>query len=158
LRIAALNAMLSTALIQKIAYGYENTATSTIYKSRPRNRWKVSAVYRGPKKTENLINKWFVNFKTRAKRERAVNMVRPSSPNMSITWLTLLCPVPTLPRRTYQHSASSVLAVRMRSRVPALSQYLLSESPYLSIKLQRIYACYTNITLYIPVGIIRCFT
>jgi hypothetical protein len=35
---------------------------------------------------------------------------------------------------------------------------LCSESPYLSIKLYRIYVCYTNITLYIAVGIIRGFT
>jgi hypothetical protein len=33
--------------------------------------------------------------------------------------------------------------------VDALSQCLCSESPYLSIKLYRIYVCYTNITLHI---------
>jgi hypothetical protein len=39
-----------------------------------------------------------------------------------------------------------------------LLQCLCSESPYLSIKLNLIYVCYTNITLYILFSIIRCFT
>jgi hypothetical protein len=42
--------------------------------------------------------------------------------------------------------------------VAALSQSLCSESPYLSIKLYRVYVCDTNITLHIAFDIIRGFT
>jgi hypothetical protein len=52
-------------------------------------------------------------------------------------------------------STSTVLAVHIS---PPLSHCLCSESHYLSIKLYRIYVCYTNITLYIAFGIIRGFT
>jgi hypothetical protein len=51
-----------------------------------------------------------------------------------------------------------LLAFPLFALVAALSQCLCSESPYLSIKLYRIYVCYTNITLYVAFGIIRGFT
>jgi hypothetical protein len=63
-------------------------------------------------------------------------MVKSSSPNAPSTWIIFFVPIPTLPRRTCLHSASSVLAVPL---VAALSHCLCSESPYLSIKLYRIY-------------------
>jgi hypothetical protein len=51
-----------------------------------------------------------------------------------------------------------LLAFSLFALVAALSQCLCSKTPYLSIKLYRIYVCYTYITLYVVVGIIRGFT
>jgi hypothetical protein len=51
-----------------------------------------------------------------------------------------------------------LLAFSLFVLVAALPQCLCSESSYLSIKLDHIYVCYTNIMLYIAFGIIGSFT
>jgi hypothetical protein len=58
----------------------------------------------------------------------------------------------TLPRRKCLHPASNVLAVRISFRV---IEVFVFRTPFIWIKLYRIYVCYTNITLYIAFGIIR---
>jgi hypothetical protein len=50
-----------------------------------------------------------------------------------------------------------LLTFSLFALVATVSQYLCSESPYLSIKFYRIYVCYMNITLYVAFGIIRGF-
>jgi hypothetical protein len=57
-------------------------------------------------------------------------------------------------------ASSLLLAFSLFALVAALSQFLCSESPYLSIKLHRIYVCYMNIMLdtHIALGIIHSFT
>jgi hypothetical protein len=91
------------------------------------------------------INVWFISLKTRAKRERVVTWWKPAAQTRPVLVSSFFAPVLTLPHRTCQHSASSLLAVRINC---ALSQCLCSESPYLSIKIYCIYVCHTNITLY----------
>jgi hypothetical protein len=51
-----------------------------------------------------------------------------------------------------------LLAFSLFASFATLSQCLSSESPYLSVKLYRVYARYTNITLHVAFGIIRGFT
>jgi hypothetical protein len=94
-----------------------------------------------------------MSFKPRAKRERAITW--SAAETRPVLDSSFFVPVPTLPRRTCLHSASSVLAVRITCRVIAVFVF---RKPLLSIKLYRIYVCYTNITLYIAFGIIRGFT
>jgi hypothetical protein len=50
-----------------------------------------------------------------------------------------------------------LLAFSLFALVAAISHCVCSESPYLSIKLYRIYVCYMNIMLYIAFGIIGGF-
>jgi hypothetical protein len=99
--------------------------------------------------------KRFVSFKTRAKRERAVNgeIQQPKSAQYSTH-------LPLLPYSRFPAELASMLLLEFSlfALVAALSQCLCSEIPYLLIKLYRIYVCYTNITLYIGFGIIRGFT
>jgi hypothetical protein len=61
----------------------------------------------------------------------------------------------TLPCRTCLHSASRILAVRISCLV---TDWLCSQSLYLSIKFYHIYVCYKNITLHIAFSIICGFT
>jgi hypothetical protein len=67
------------------------------------------------KNWKNQRNKEFISLKTRAKRERA-----SSSPNASSTWLIFLFPRTHASPPTCNHSASSVLAVRISCRVIAV--------------------------------------
>jgi hypothetical protein len=113
----------------------------------------ISAVYRGPLKFGKL-NKYTV-CKSQSNRQMRVgrNKVKSSSPN---SLLVFLCP----PYSRFPAELASILLLPfpLFPSVPPLSHCLCSESHYLSIKLYRIYVCYTNITLYIAFGIIRGFT
>jgi hypothetical protein len=71
-------------------------------------------------------------------------------------YLTYL-PLPLYPCLPIELASILLLVFSLFILVAALSQCLYSESPYLSVKLYRIYACYMNITLYIVFGIIRGF-
>jgi hypothetical protein len=95
-------------------------------------------------------------FQNARKARTGRNMVKSSSPNAPSTWHIILFPCthaapPKLP-------PFLLLAFSLLALVAAFSQCLCSENPYLSIKLYRIYVCYTTITLYIAFGIIRGFT
>jgi len=61
------------------------------------------SVFRGlpwpKKKVENYRNKWFVIFKPRAKRSRAVTWCNPAAQTRPVLDSSLLVPVPTLPRK-----------------------------------------------------------
>jgi hypothetical protein len=58
----------------------------------------VSAVHRGPKKSWKL-NKWFISFKTLAKRERAVTWWNPAAQTRPVFNSASFVPVPTLKRQ-----------------------------------------------------------
>jgi hypothetical protein len=75
------------------------------------------------------------------------NKVKSSSANAPSTWLIFLYP----PYSRFPAELSSILLLpfSLFTLVATLSHCLCSESPYLSIKLYRIYVCYTNITLHI---------
>jgi hypothetical protein len=103
---------------------------------------------------ENKKNKWSISFKTPAKQERAVTRWNPAAQMHPVLDSSSFAPVLTLPWRTCLHSACSVHAVHISFRVIAVFVF---RKP-LSIKLYRIYVCYTNITLYTVFGIICCFT
>jgi hypothetical protein len=64
-------------------------------------------------------------------------------------------PLPPYSRFPSERVSILLLAFLLFALVAALSQCLFSETPSLSIKLYRIYVCYTNITLYVAFGIIR---
>jgi hypothetical protein len=115
-------------------------------------QFQLSVVYCGLKKLENYRNKWFIGLKTHAKREQAVRWWNPAAQICPVRDSSSFVPIPMLPCRTCLHSASSFLTVRISCH------FLCSESPYLSIKLYRIYVCYMHITLYIAFGIIHGFT
>jgi hypothetical protein len=78
-------------------------------------------------------------------------MVKSNSPNAPSSWLIFLRP------RTHASPAELAdilfLPFSLFALVAELSQCLCSETPYLSIRLYRIYVCYTNITLYIALGL-----
>jgi hypothetical protein len=97
-------------------------------------------------------NKRFISIKTPAKRERGRNLGKSSSPNAPNTWLIFLCPLTHASPQNFPPFCFSLFAL-----VAALSHCLCSESHCLSIKLYRIYVCYTNITLYIAFGITHGF-
>jgi len=60
------------------------------------------------------LKKWTIHkFKTRARRERAVTCWNPAAQTRPVLDSSSFVPVPTPPLRTCQHSASSVLAVRI---------------------------------------------
>jgi hypothetical protein len=132
------------------------TVAYSEYRCAPVSTDSLSAVYRVPKKKfENWRNKRFISFKTPAKQERAVTWWNPAAQPRPVLDASSFAPVPTLPRRTYLHSASSVLAVHISCRVIAVFVF---RKPLFINYLYRIYVCYTNITLYIAFGIIRGFT
>jgi hypothetical protein len=88
----------------------------------------------------------------RTKPERAVTWSNPAAQMCTVLNSSSFCP---------QYSCLPVelasilpLAFSLFALVAGLLQCLCSESPYLSIKLYRIYVCYMNITLYIAFGII----
>jgi hypothetical protein len=83
-----------------------------IYSRAPVCTDSVSAVHRGPPKNENERNERFIRYKTHAKRERVVTWWNPT-----VLVSSKFVPVPTLPRITCLHSASSVLAVRISCHV-----------------------------------------
>jgi hypothetical protein len=58
-------------------------------------------------------------------------------------------PLSPYPRFPAELASILLLAFLLFVLVAAISQCLCSESPYLSIKLYRIYVCYRNITSYI---------
>jgi hypothetical protein len=92
-----------------------------IYSRAPVYTDSVSAVYRGSKKKlERWRNKLFVNFKTPAKRERAVTWWNLAAKTRPVLDSPSFAPVPTLPLATCPHSASTVHAVRISCRVIAL--------------------------------------
>jgi hypothetical protein len=62
---------------------------------------------------ENLRNKWFQSFKTRAKQERAITWWNPAAQTCPILDSSSFAPILMLPWRTWFHSASSVLAVHI---------------------------------------------
>jgi hypothetical protein len=73
-----------------------------------------------PKNNENWRNKRFISFKPCAKLEWAVTWWNPAAQTRSVLDSSSIVPVLTLPRRICLHSASSVLAVRISCRVPAV--------------------------------------
>jgi hypothetical protein len=86
--------------------------------------------------------------------------------NIQVLDSTFLVPIPTLKR---QNPLLSYVRERERGerkkvdwkcsvQYTLLLLYLMLVMSYLSIKLYRIYVCYTNITLYIAFGIMRGFT
>jgi hypothetical protein len=68
-----------------------------------------------------------------------------------MTRLTL-SPYPSFPTEL---ASILLLAFLLFTLVAVLSRCLCSVSPYLSIKLDRIYVCYTSIALYVAFGINR---
>jgi hypothetical protein len=84
------------------------------------------------------------------------NMVKYSN-QKRVQYLTHLS-LPPYPRFPAELAYILLLPFSLFASVPTLLHCLCSESPYLSIKLYRIYVCYTNITLYIAFGIIRGLT
>jgi hypothetical protein len=89
--------------------------------------------------------KQFISFKTRAKREQAVTWWNPAAQTRPV--LTNV-PLPPYSRFPVELASILLLSFLLFALVAALSHCLCSESAYLSIKLYRIYVCYTNITLY----------
>jgi hypothetical protein len=79
----------------------------------------VSAVYRDPKKNWKSKKHTVQKFQNVRQTRTGRNVVKSSSPIALSSWL-IFDPVLTLPRRTCHHSASSVLAVRIRYRVIAV--------------------------------------
>jgi hypothetical protein len=63
-------------------------------------------------------------------------------------------PVLMLPCRTFLQSSSNVLTVHISCHVIAVFVF---RKPLFINKLYRIYVCYTNVTLYIALGIIRSY-
>jgi hypothetical protein len=81
-------------------------------------RFQLYAVYRGPKKKlKNHKNKWFISFKTRAKREWAVTWWNPAAQTRPALDSSSFVPVPTLSRKLVTILLSSVLAVRISCHV-----------------------------------------
>jgi hypothetical protein len=60
---------------------------------------QLSAVYRGTKTRENYRNKQLMNFKTRAKRERALTWWNPAAQTCPVLDSSFFVPVPTLKRQ-----------------------------------------------------------
>ena len=90
----------------------------------------VSVIRSWPRPEKNLgklRKQTFISFKRRQARTGR-NMVKSNNPNAPSTWLIFLCPRTHASPQTYQHSASSVLAVQ-NTVVAALPQCLCSESP-----------------------------
>jgi hypothetical protein len=83
----------------------------------PRTHWFSIRGLPRPEKNVKLKELNGSSGSKRAPSENGPNMVKSSSPNAPSTWLIFFGPVLTLPRRTYLHSASSVLAVRISCRV-----------------------------------------
>jgi hypothetical protein len=75
------------------------------------------------------------------------NVVKSSSPNVPSTDSSSFVPCPRFPTEL---ASILLLAFTLFALVAALSQCLCSESPYSSIKLFRINACYTNSVWYYP--------
>jgi hypothetical protein len=87
----------------------------------PRIHWFSIRGLPWPEKIfETKINKRFISFKTRAKREQTVTRWNPAAQTRPVLDSSLFVPVTMLPRRTFRHSASSVLAVRISCRVIAV--------------------------------------
>jgi hypothetical protein len=73
-------------------------AVTKKYSRAPVSTDSVSAVYRGPKKNRKS-NKWFISFKSRAKRERAVTWWNPAAQTLPVLYSSSFVPVPTLKRQ-----------------------------------------------------------
>jgi hypothetical protein len=88
------------------------------------------------------------------KLEQAITWWNQAAQMHPVIHSSSFVPVLKLPRRTYLHSASTILAVRISCRDMALFVF---RKPLFINKLHGIYVCYTNITLYIAFGIICSF-
>jgi hypothetical protein len=84
------------------AFEYLTLKTQHTYSRAPVSTDSVSAVYRGPKKkSENLIHKRFISFKTRAKRERAITWRNPAAQTHPVLDSSSFVPVPTLKHQNH---------------------------------------------------------
>jgi hypothetical protein len=116
----------------------------------------VSAVYRGPKRNWKIkeINGQWVSKLVPSENGQLHGEIQQPKRAQYLTHL----PLPMYLRFPGELASILLLAFSLFGLVAALSHCLCLEIPYLSIKLHRIYVCYTNITLYIAFGIIRGFT
>jgi hypothetical protein len=126
------------------------------YGPAPVSTYSVSAVYGGPKKNLKIEEIKVYKLQNAKQNENGPNMYEIQQTKRA-QYLTHL-PLPPYPRFPTELTSFLLLAFSLFALVAALSHCLCSESPYLSIKLYRIYVCYTNITLHKAFGIIRGIT
>jgi hypothetical protein len=156
--------LLPVGLPKKLTNLYHNTRRhmSNAVQSCPRIHWSSFRDFGYPqftaawKKNRKLKKLTVHNFQNARQATGGRNMAKSMSPNAPSTWLIFLCP--PYSRFPTERVSILLLAFSLFALVTAISQCLCSKSSYLSIKLYRIYVCYTNITLYIAFGIIRSFT
>jgi hypothetical protein len=89
-----------------------------VKRERAVTRWNTAVQMRA--KRERAVTRWNTAVQMRARRERAVTRWNTAVQTRPVLDSSSFAPVLTLPRRTCQHSASSVLAVHISYHVIAL--------------------------------------